>query len=189
MPGWDGAGRLIGLRVYLRAPALRDYEAWASVREASRPFLVPWEPTWTDDELTREAFRRRLRAYGEVVRNGTGAPHFIFRHDDDTLVGGINLNGIQRGIAQFCSVGYWIGQPYARRGYMHDALRTLAGHALGPMGLHRVEANCLPANTASRRLLEKTGFTLEGQSRAFLKINGQWEDHLRYGMVAGDVIG
>jgi [ribosomal protein S5]-alanine N-acetyltransferase len=187
-PGWDGIGRLNGLRVYLRAPSQRDYEAWSSVREASQAFLQPWEPSWASDELSRDAFRRRLRAYGDVVRAGTGAPHFIFRHDDDTLVGGINLNNIQRGIAQYCSVGYWIGQPYARRGYMHDALRTLVAFALNELKLHRVEANCLPANTASLTLLEKTGFSFEGKSRAFLKINGAWEDHLRYAILAGDVI-
>lgn len=187
-PGWDGIGRLNGGRVYLRPPVARDYEAWADLRGRSQDFLRPWEPEWSDDELSREAFRRRLKAYGEVLRAGTGAPHLIFRHDDDTLVGGINLNNIQRGIAQFCSVGYWTGEAHARQGYMRDGLRTVLSHAFATLRLHRVEANCLPSNTASRSLLESVGFTLEGRSRAFLKINGQWEDHLRFAMVAGDPI-
>jgi [ribosomal protein S5]-alanine N-acetyltransferase len=187
-PSWDGLGRLNGLRVYLRPPAQRDYEAWASLRRASQHFLQPWEPSWSDDELSREAWRRRLKAYGEVIRAGIGAPHLIFRHDDDTLLGGINLNNIQRGIAQYASVGYWIGHPYAQRGYMHDALRTVLAHAFASLRLHRVEANCLPSNHASRALLAKTGFSLEGQSRAFLKINGAWEDHLRYAILEGDPI-
>jgi [ribosomal protein S5]-alanine N-acetyltransferase len=187
-PTWDGIGRLNGLRVYLRPPVARDYEAWTSLRSSSQVFLQPWEPQWASDELTRDAFRRRLKAYAEATKAGTGAPHLIFRHDDDTLVGGININNIQRGIAQYASVGYWIGQPYAQRGYMHDALRAVLAHAFTTLRLHRIEANCLPSNAASRALLEKTGFHLEGQSRAFLKINGAWEDHLRYAMIEGDAI-
>lgn len=184
--GWDGAVRVQRGRVYLRHPRLADYAAWARLRGESRDFLQPWEPLWTDDELTREAWRRRLRRYGQDVRDGTGAPFLIFREDDDTLVGGINLNNITRGVAQMCSVGYWVGERHTRQGFARAALQAAVEYGLETLALHRIEANCLPRNAPSRTLLETSGFAFEGLSRAYLRINGQWEDHLRFAFTVGD---
>ena len=64
-------------RVLLRAPTLTDYPQWARVREESRAFLSPWEPVWPADDLTRLAFRRRIRRYQREIRNGTGYPMFV----------------------------------------------------------------------------------------------------------------
>lgn len=171
--------------VYLRAPQTSDYSEWASLREASRAFLTPWEPTWPADDLSRSAFRRRLRRYAEDQRSDTSYAFFLFRKNDDTLVGGLTLANVRRGVAQAGSLGYWIGEPFARRGLMSGAVQGLLPFAFGSLRLHRIEAACIPTNTASIRLLEKAGFAREGYAREYLCINGLWQDHLLFGCVNG----
>lgn len=173
-------------RVYLRLPVPRDYPAWAALRRESRPFLTPWEPTWRPDELSRDSFRARLRRYDEDARLGRAFAFFTFRADDDALVGGATLSQVRRGSAQSATLGYWIGAPHARRGYTTDAARALIRFAFDELGLHRLEAACIPENTPSKALLLRVGFSIEGQARAYLRINGAWRDHLLFGLVQGD---
>ncbi|MCK9908584.1 GNAT family N-acetyltransferase [Microbacteriaceae bacterium K1510] len=180
IPAIPGAG------VMLRTPVASDYAEWAAVREASRDFLVPWEPTWPADDLTRGAFRRRLRRYAEDQRSDLAYAFLIFRSDDGALVGGLTLANIRRGVAQAGSIGYWIGQPFARGGYMTAAVRALIPFCFGTLRLHRLEAACIPTNVPSIRLLEKTGFQREGYARGYLCINGQWQDHLLYARLKDD---
>jgi ribosomal-protein-alanine N-acetyltransferase len=172
--------------VVLRAPQMADYAEWAALREASRTFLVPWEPTWPADDLTRGAFRRRLKRYAEDLRTDQAYPFFIFRAENDVLVGGLTLANIRRGVAQAGSLGYWIGARFARQGHMSAAVRALMPFAFGALRLHRLEAACIPTNAASIRLLEKTGFQREGYARQYLCINGIWQDHVLYARLAGD---
>jgi len=174
--------------VYLRAPEPRDYAAWSTLRGESYDFLQPWEPTWSDDELSRTAWRIKLRRYVEDQRDGRGYAYFIFRGHDDELVGGVTLSRVHRGAAHMGSVGYWIGEPHIRQGFVTAALRGLIAFAFDPLGLglHRLEAACLPENEPSRRALERVGFELEGRARAYLRINGVWRDHLLFGLVRGD---
>jgi ribosomal-protein-alanine N-acetyltransferase len=180
LPNVDGDG------VYLRAPQMADYSEWTTLREASRAFLTPWEPTWPSDDLSRSAFRRRLRRYAEDQRADTSYAFFLFRKADDALVGGLTLANIRRGVAQAGSLGYWIGEPFARRGLMTGALRGLVPFAFGSLRLHRLEAACIPSNAASIRLLEKMGFAREGYAREYLCINGLWQDHLLFARLASD---
>jgi ribosomal-protein-alanine N-acetyltransferase len=188
---WRGPERglqVTGDGVRLRPPRMTDYGAWSELRMRSRDFLQPWEPSWPSDDLTRSAFRRRLAAYSRDIDLDQAYPLFIFRGRDDALLGGLTLSNVRRGVAQMASIGYWIGQPYARRGHMLAAVRAIAPFAFQRLGLHRLEAACIPENTPSRELLLKAGFRLEGEARAYLKINGVWRDHLLFGMLAGDVL-
>jgi ribosomal-protein-alanine N-acetyltransferase len=169
-----------GAGVFLRTPQSGDYAEWAALREASRAFLTPWEPTWPADDLTRSAFRRRLRRYAEDQRNDQAYAYFLFRSGDQVLVGGLTLANLRRGVAQAGSLGYWIGAPYAGRGYMSAAVTALIPYAFATLRLHRLEAACIPTNAASIALLERTGFAREGYAREYLCINGQWQDHLLY---------
>ena len=170
-------------KVTLRLPQMGDYEEWAALREESRAFLVPWEPTWPADDLTRSSYRRRMRRYSEDQRNDLSYPYFIFSNDDQKLVGGLTLTNVRRGVAQAASLGYWMGAPYAGRGYMSAAVRGLVPFAFTTLKLHRIEAACIPENAASVHLLERTGFVREGYARAYLCINGIWQDHLLYAQV------
>jgi ribosomal-protein-alanine N-acetyltransferase len=165
---------------------MSDYAAWSELRETSRKFLAPWEPTWPADDLTRPAFRQRIRRYSEDVRADQAYPFFVFRQDDNTLVGGLTLANIRRGVAQAGSLGYWVGLPYIRRGHMTAAVRALIPVAFDMLRLHRLEAACIPTNLASMRLLEKSGFRREGYAREYLCINGTWQDHLLYARLQSD---
>jgi ribosomal-protein-alanine N-acetyltransferase len=157
-------------RVLLRAPVLADYPQWGKLREDSRAFLAPWEPVWPADDLTKLAFRRRIRRYQREIRNGTGYPFFVFSPDGETLLGGLTLSHVQRGVAQSASLGYWMGSPFAGKGYMAAAVRAVIGFSFETLHLNRIEAACLPHNQASIRLLEKVGFRREGYARKYLCI-------------------
>ncbi len=177
---------LKGSRVTLRLPEPGDYREWAALRSSSRSFLEPWEPRWAPDELDRAAWRQRLARYREDYAAGSAAPFFIFASDSGALIGGITLGNIRYGVAQTGHVGYWIGERYAGQGLMLDALDLLLAHAFETLRLHRIEAACIPDNQRSLRLLEKAGFRREGLLRAYLRINGIWQDHYLYALVAGD---
>jgi [ribosomal protein S5]-alanine N-acetyltransferase len=169
-----------GDSVVLRTPQMTDFDEWAAVREASRDFLTPWEPTWPDDDLTRGAFRRRIKRYTEDLRTDQGYAFIILRYSDGALVGGLTLANIRRGVAQAGSIGYWMGLPFVRQGYMTATVRAVIPFAFETLRLHRLEAACIPTNAGSIRLLENTGFMREGYAREYLCINGKWQDHLLY---------
>jgi [ribosomal protein S5]-alanine N-acetyltransferase len=179
-PAIEGEG------VYLRQPQLSDFPEWADLREKSRSFLEPWEPIWPADDLTRGAFRRRLKRYAEDYHADHAYSFFIFRADANVLVGGVTLSNVRRGVAQASSIGYWMGAPYARLGLMSRALRALIPFSFNNLRLHRLEAACIPTNVASIRLLEKSGFQREGYARQYLCINGMWQDHLLYARLRDD---
>jgi [ribosomal protein S5]-alanine N-acetyltransferase len=188
-PPNQGGRALEGAGVTLRAPEYRDFVAWSNVRAQSRTFLTPWEPTWPLDDLSRDAFRRRLRRYDEDRRVGVAFAYFCFRNEDARLVGGVTLGNVRRGVSQTASIGYWAGEPFQRRGYTQAAVQAVLQHAFEDLGLNRVEASCMPENEPSRRLLLSIGFRQEGLVRSALKINGVWRDHLLFGILRTDPIG
>ena len=175
-----------GGRVHLRPPMMQDYAAWAELRALSRQHLTPWEPQWTRDELTRSSFRRRLRQFQRELRDDQGYAYLIFSDGDGTLLGGLNISNVRRGVSQAASIGYWMGAPYAGRGLMTEAARAAVAFAFASLRLNRLEAACLPSNAASARVLEKVGFKYEGLARRYLKINGQWRDHNLFALLHDD---
>lgn len=181
-----GNVRLKGDKVYLRAPAERDWRAYVEVRSVSRKFLEPWEPAWPQDALGRDAFMRRLSRYAADWRDDVGHSFFIFSAGDDALIGGISLSNVRRGVAQCGTLGYWIGEAHARQGNMSEALSLIADFCFGQLALHRIEAACLPQNEASQKLLLRAGFAKDGYARKFLKIRGEWHDHLLFSLLAED---
>lgn len=186
LSGNDSAVRLVGQKTVLRPPARSDEKQWIDVREESREFLEFWEPTWPSDATTPAAFRRRLKKFSSDWRDGATYAFLIFTREDERLVGGITLSNVRRGVAQSGSVGYWMGKRFARNGYMAEAVQLTLEFAFDTLGLHRVEAACLPSNTPSRSLLLKSGFIQEGFARRYLRINGAWQDHISFAILRTD---
>ena len=173
-------------RLTMRPPLHSDYRAWASLREGSREFLAKWEPTWAPDHLTRKSFTNRVYWAQRSIAGGTAVPVFLIRREDEALLGAITLDHIRRGPAQAGTTGYWIGEAYARSGYMREAITGLVHYAFTELDLSRIEAACLPENKASRALLEKTGYKYEGVAQSYLQIDGRWRTHVLYANLRSD---
>jgi ribosomal-protein-alanine N-acetyltransferase len=172
--------------LYLRPAVASDYAAWARLREQSRAFLTPWEPTWLSDDLTRAAFRRRLRRQAEDIAADESFAFLIFDSTSDELLGGLTLGGIRRGVAQAATLGYWMGAPHAGKGRMTRAVAAVVRFGFDTLRLHRLEAACIPDNAPSIALLERNGFQREGFARAYLKINDAWRDHILLALLEGE---
>jgi len=172
--------------LYLRPAIVADYTAWARLREQSRAFLAPWEPTWLSDDLTRAAFRRRLRRQAEDIAGDESFAFLIFDSTSDELLGGLTLGGIRRGVAQAATLGYWMGAPHAGKGRMTRAVAAVVRFGFDSLRLHRIEAACIPDNAPSIALLERNGFQREGFARAYLKIDDAWRDHVLLALLEGE---
>lgn len=179
-PGIRGKG------LALRPPRLEDFDAWAALREASRDFLKPWEPVWPSDDLTKPAFRRRLKRYAREIEDDSAYPFFLFREADGALLGGLTLGMVRRGVSQAATLGYWMGQPHAGAGAMTTGVRLACTYAFETLRLRRIEAACVPYNIASTRVLEKVGFQREGYARQYLCIDGLWQDHLLFALLRAE---
>ena len=173
-------------RLTLRLPRHGDWRQWADLRAESAGFLIPWEPTWSPDHLSRRSFTNRVywaqRAWGQ----GTALPVMMFRRDDGAMVGAITLDHIRRGPSQAGTLGYWIGLPHARQGYMREAILAMVHYSFTVLDLSRIDAACLPENVPSRGVLEKCGFKYEGVAQSYLQINGRWRNHVLYAALRSD---
>ena len=177
---------ILTARLSLRLPEHRDFREWAKLRHESKAFLSPWEPIWAADHLSRASFTNRVYWSQRAVKNGNAVPLFVFHKEAGQLVGAITLDNIRRGPSQVGTIGYWVGQQYARQGFMSEAIIAMVAHAFGALDLSRVESACLPDNLASRGVLEKAGFKYEGVAQSYIQINGRWRNHVLYAALRGD---
>jgi ribosomal-protein-alanine N-acetyltransferase len=169
---------------FFRLPRNSDYRAWYRLRSESRAFLEPWEPVWEADSLTESAFRSRVIRSNQEASSGVAMPLFLFSRQSDELLGGLTIGHIRRGASQSCMIGYWMGQRFAGKGHMTAAVELAVHHIFHGLNLHRIEAACIPENERSIRVLEKAGFQREGYMRQYLKIKGEWRDHLLYALIS-----
>jgi ribosomal-protein-alanine N-acetyltransferase len=186
MLGFRRKARIESDRMTLRPPAHSDFRAWTALRAQSAAFLTPWEPAWAADHLSRKAFTNRVYWAQRALNSGSALPLFLVRRADEVLLGAITLDNIRRGPSQSGTLGYWIGEPFARQGYMREAIEAVVHHAFTMRDLSRIEAACLPENAASRGLLEKCGFKYEGVAQSYLQINGRWRNHVLYANLRSD---
>ncbi len=171
--------------VFLRRPAARDEQEYFAVRRASAGFLRPWEPKAPRGANKHAAFRCMLASN----RTRRCEKLLICSQLDMRIVGYIAINEIVRGACQCGFLGYWIGARYARHGYMTEALKLMLRHAFGALKLHRVEANIIPKNRPSIRLVKRAGFRREGLSKCYLEIAGRWQDHERWALLKEEFLG
>ena len=186
MFGWGEKFQIQTERLVLRPPSHGDFRIWSQLRHDNKSFLAPWDPLWAEEHLMRKSFTNRVYWAQRVIKNGNGCPLFLLRQTDQALMGAVTLDNVRRGPAQAGTLGYWIGEPYARHGYMREALNAVVSHAFRTLKLSRVEAACLPENHASRGLLESCGFKYEGVAQSYLQIAGRWRTHVLYASIRHD---
>lgn len=144
----------------------------------NRSHLQPWDPLRPDDFFTVEALDRRLEQMQQQMSAGH-AVHLLVRHPySGTIVGECNFTNIVRGPFQACHLGFSIAAAAQGHGFMYEALDCAIKFVFDAYQLHRIMANYRPQNIRSGRLLERLGFEIEGRARAYLKINGEWADHV-----------
>lgn len=161
---------------------LGDAAEVAELLRANREFLAPWDPVRPDEYFTDDGQRALIK---EVLRQhdgGTALPHVIV--EDGGIVGRITLTGIARGPFQSCHLGYWVAAHANGRGVASAAVARITGFAFAELGLHRVEAGTLVHNAASQRVLERNGFRRYGLAPRYLKIAGEWQDHVLFQLLA-----
>ncbi|NIK76685.1 ribosomal-protein-alanine N-acetyltransferase [Paenibacillus castaneae] len=150
----------------------------------NRHFFQPFEPIRDESHFTLEGQENDI-AYGlEAMQNDQSYIFGIFVKETDEIVGRLALTGIARGFFQNVFLGYYIDQQYNGRGFATAAVSLGLEFAFTELGLHRVEAGVIPKNLPSIRVLEKAGFRHEGLAKAYLKINGKWEDHNIFAITA-----
>ena len=165
----------------------RDRTERTAVRSRNRNWLGPWDATSPDKEPTYVSFPGLVRHYRTEARAGRMLPLTI--RVEDRIVGQMVLFGISYGSLLSLSAGYWVDESVAGRGIAPTALAMAGDHALGTMGLHRIEVNIRPENTNSLAVVRKLGFRDEGMRAAYLHIDGAWRDHRTFALTTEDLGG
>ena len=153
-------------------------------------FHRPWDPLVSETFFTLAAQQERLNNDVKLRQNGLTIRLWMFHRDDvrhERVIGYLSFSNIIRGAFQSCHLGYKIDHHMINKGLMTEALGEAIRFAFEELKLHRIEANVMPRNEPSRRVVEKLGFENEGLARQYLKINGVWEDHLHYVMLNPNV--
>ena len=164
--------------VHLRRPSSDDRTAFIAAAHRSRDLHHPWT-TAPDSVDAFDAYLRRSRRRSQSC--------LLVCRDDGPLLGVYNLGEIVRGVFQSAYLGYYAFEPHAGNGWMRRAMPLVLRHAFDQLGLHRLQANVQPENTASRALLESTGWREEGFAPRYLHIDGTWRDHVMYAITAEEV--
>lgn len=186
MPSTSTGLRLYGKRVVMRPLTPGDFPQWTEVRVRNEAWLTPWEPTRSsllaDPTRSRDAFSSRCAARDRERQAGTAYGFVLFV--DNAFAGEVNLNNIIRGALQCGTIGYWIDRDRAGHSYVAEAVAVVARFSFEELHLHRLEICIVPRNANSRRVMEKLEIREEGIAQRYLEINGEWEDHMRFGITA-----
>lgn len=174
-------------RVLIRVPRLADEAEVLGLRHRGREWLERWEPNPPPgrDLFSTEGFA----SWVEHANTEQRRRFLVCRVEDGVVMGQVSLSEIVRGPLQQAFLGYWIGEEFARKGYMGEALVLALRVAFQGLRLHRVEANIQPQNAASISLVRKVGFRKEGFSPKYLEIRGAWADHERWAILSDEFFG
>lgn len=172
--------------VRLRPLRRRDRRTWLALRERNRQWLVRWDATSPDGSGVYASFAQIVRHQNRLARDGRAIPLAIDYRG--RLVGQIGLSCILWGSMRSGSIGYWVDEAVAGRGIVPTAVAMLTDHALLTAGLHRIEINIRPENTASLRVVQKLGFRDEGMRYRFLHIDGDWRDHRGFAITTPELL-
>lgn len=171
-------------RVTLRLLHEGDAPALFSLIDGSREFLARHLP-WPAECTCVEDVESRIDSWEIQAQMANGACWGIFERDTMQLAGVIILGWIQAAHLS-ASVSYWLDEGFTGRGLATDALKILSHFAFNRLGLNRLEISASVTNKASQAVATRAGYTQEGFSREFERINGKFEDHVRFSRLARD---
>jgi len=177
-----------GEQIYLSPLEIKDAEELLAIRQRNFHFFQPFEPIRSDRYFTIEEQKKMIESSLHAAANDQGFVFGVFLNETDKLIGRIELSGIARGPFQNTYLGYFLDQEHNGKGYATEAVSLCVQYAFVQIGLHRIQAGVMPRNLPSIRVLEKAGFRNEGLAAKYLKINGVWEDHAIYAIIAEDSI-
>jgi [ribosomal protein S5]-alanine N-acetyltransferase len=180
VPAKPPVPRLETERLVLRLPAPREAARMAAFALANREHLGRWEPIRAADHFTREAHHAALVRAGRDARAGRHYRWWIFaRAEPKVPLGHVGVSNVVRGAFHSAHLGFALAESAVGRGVMHEALVAVVRCAFDTLGLHRLEANHLPENERSARLLARLGFERTGLAPRYLRIAGEWRDHVQ----------
>lgn len=166
-------------RLLMRLAEDGDVPAILAFYEESRAHLAPFEPLRAAEFYSPGFWHAQVRRNQDEFAAGQSLRLFVFAQERPThVIGSVNFTAMQRGVAQMCSLGYALAAEAQGQGYMAEALGAAIAYVFETLNLHRIQANYMPRNERSGKLLKRLGFVAEGVARDYLQINGQWEDHL-----------
>ena len=168
-------------RLTIKTLMIRDAVLLQDFWVRNMDFFRPWIPVKEQSYYDLENLIKLIKNERKEFKEGRAVMFYLFlKTDKNKITGRIELGNIIRGPFQSCYLGYLLDKEEQNKGYMTEAILKVVEFAFRELKLHRVEANIMPRNTASRKVVEKLNFEIEGLGKKYLMINGRWEDHLHY---------
>ncbi len=170
--------KIQGEKVFLRYVTIDDFDEFIALSQASIEFYRGLASPILDFDSFKTLVDKNNDEANECF--------VICQNVDNKIIGAINLSQIFRKSFQNAYLGYSLGVDFTGKGYMTEAVEFILQHSFENLNLHRVEANVQPHNLASIKVLQRCGFTKEGFSRKYLKIDDKWCDHERWAIIVED---
>lgn len=165
-------------RLHLRSIINKDDHSLLHYHQVNRAHLKPWEPLHDDTFYTLESMQQRVTEMQRQMLAGSALHLVLCSSDTKNIIGECHFTNVVRGSFQACYLGFSIDYHFEGQGLMHEALSAAIEFVFTQGQLHRIMANHLPNNHRSSQLLKRLGFEVEGRARSYLKINGEWADHI-----------
>ena len=163
-------------RLVVRTPQTGDGKHYARYYTENREFLQPLSPTFSSDMFSADDWEHSIPIIKQEFAMGRAARFCLYQ--DEVMIGVANVTSMTQGPSYTCILGYTLSESMQGQGLMKEALRPIIDFVFNVRNLHRMTANYMPHNQRSGRLLRSLGFHVEGYSRDYLLIDGQWQDHV-----------
>lgn len=164
-------------RCFLRPYEVEDINKIIEFYKINELFLKPWEPERPKDFFTDAYWQQTIKKHKKNYEDKKSLPLLMFNKDSQNLIGFIHFNNFEYEPFLNCRLGYKLGEKYQAHGYMFESLQATITYVFHQTPIRRIEANFIPSNVRSERLLKKLGFQVHGIAPAYLQIDGQWQDH------------
>lgn len=174
-------------RLILRSLKNEESNLLINYLRRNKDFFQEWEPIRDEIYYSKESIESSIENENINFKSKSSLSFYIFNKEEDDIIGNVSLTNIIYGSFQSCYLGYKLDKTEVNKGKITEALKKLIEIAFREYKLHRIEANIIPKNIRSIKVMNKLGFIEEGLSKKYLKINGKWENHLHFVLLNEDV--